>query len=173
MKIKSMSPISLELSNHELAMAISSQAEIYELCAYASNPHHAEYGFQFDFAETVGISMEESHQFCDRLCRIWNKPDSVSKTMLGRLCDRLRRIWNKLKGREPLYGCWNDPAGTIVFTHEEVRAIVNSIRKLLDPRSPLLEELFTRPGTYESEFSAFADRLAAVLEEGQAPGNGG
>ena len=61
------------------------------------------------------------------------------------------------------------PVWTVVFTREELQAIVNAIRKLLDPQSPLLEQLFTRTGFCESEFSDFAQQIVAVLDRTQDP----
>ena len=138
MKVKSTSDsaISLELAEENLSLMISSLVEIHELCAYAGNPLHAEYGFQFDFKETVGISMAEAAKMTDNLCLLRHGPG---------------------------------PVWTVVFTREELQAIVNAIRKLLDPHSPLLEELFTRTGFHESEFSAFAQQIVAVLDKPQDP----
>ncbi len=123
-------------------MAIASQAEIRELWAYADNPLYAEYEFQFDFEETVGIPMVESEKLCNRLCQARKKPDG------GRF-----RFWRRTA-----------PKWTLVFTRRELTAILNSIRKILDPRSPLLWELSIRYGFHESEFSGFAQQIVEVLD---------
>ena len=142
MKTLSFSPITLELSRDELAMSISSQAEIRELWAYANDPLHAEYEFQFDFEQTVGITIPESEKLGDRLCQAWKKPDG------GRF-----QFWRRTAQK------W-----TLVFTRRELTAILNSIRTLLEPRSPLLWELSIRSGFHESEFNGFAQQIAEVLD---------
>lgn len=50
------------------------------------------------------------------------------------------------------------------FRREELVAILNSIRKLISPRSSLLWELGIRTGFDPDEFSALADRIQSALD---------
>ena len=55
------------------------------------------------------------------------------------------------------------------FRREELVAILNSIHKLISPRSSLLWELGIRTGFDPDEFSVLADRIQTILNESANP----